>query len=195
VVGGFPSAAVGIAVHKGVEFGLQFGGGAVCYLLHPGPIDPAGFVERNGQRFGRGLDMLDRTVALQSAAFKDRGFGRAFGFGVVGFEREQQRMVRVAEEGPEIIAPGERSVSADEGIVDGVEAPASIEDVVFGCVFELGIEDLAGGVAHGEHAADADAGGGGEVEGFESVAGADDDDAVALMRRLSRRRGRVEWAG
>ena len=103
-VGGLPCPAFRIAVDEAAEFALQEPGAAAGHLLHARPVDLAGFVQRDGERLGGRLDMLDRAVAFQRPALEDGGLGGAFGFGIVGFEREQERLVGVAREGLDVLA-------------------------------------------------------------------------------------------
>ena len=74
-------------------------------------MNPAGLVERNGERLGGGLDMLGRLVALQRAPLEDGGLGGALGLGVVVFKGEQEGLVGVAGKGPDVFAGGEGAVA------------------------------------------------------------------------------------
>jgi len=46
--------------------------------------------------------MLHGAVMFEGPALEDGGLGGAFGFGIVGFEREQKRVVRIARESLEV---------------------------------------------------------------------------------------------
>ena len=43
--------------------------------------------------------MFDGSVMFERPALEDGGFGGAFGFGIIGFERKKERMIRIAREG------------------------------------------------------------------------------------------------
>ncbi len=43
---------------------------------------------------------------FERAALEDGRLGGAFGFGIVGFEREQERMIRIAREGLDVFFRG-----------------------------------------------------------------------------------------
>jgi hypothetical protein len=46
--------------------------------------------------------MFDGTVMFERPALEDGGFGGAFGFGIIGFEREEKRMIGIAREGLDV---------------------------------------------------------------------------------------------
>jgi hypothetical protein len=82
----FPAAAFGIAIDEAANFALQLPSGATGDLLHSLPVDLAGLVERDGERFSGRLDMLDRLVPFERAAFENGGLGSAIRCRVVVFE-------------------------------------------------------------------------------------------------------------
>ena len=178
-VGGFPFA-LGVAVDQAVQLALQLPGAMTRELLHERPVNPAGFIQRDGKRLGGGLDMLRRLVSLQRAPLEDGGFLRALRFGVVDFKREEEGLIGVRCEGAEIVAGGEGAVSCDKGIVDVVKKFSGLDDAFFRRIFKLGPEHQPHGVAHGHHSSDARGGRSRKAGGLEAVAVADDDCAIAL---------------
>ena len=97
---------------------------------------------------------LDWAVALERAALEDCGLGGVFGLGIVGFEREEQRVIGVAREGFEVLPRRQRSMPADEGIIKIVQEAAGLSNALVGRIVKLRLEDQADGIAHREHAAD-----------------------------------------
>ena len=79
---------------------LQGCGRPACKRRHAAPIKAAMFIERYGQSFGRGFDMLDGTITFQRPALEDRRFfGLAGGLVVAFFQRQQQRRVGIGRKG------------------------------------------------------------------------------------------------
>ena len=80
-------------------------------------MDFAGLVQRDGQRLGRRLDVLDRLVPLQRPPLENRRLGSPPCFRLVGFQRQQQRLVGIAREGLEVLARGQRAEAQNKGVV------------------------------------------------------------------------------
>ena len=179
-VGGLPAAAFGIAIDEAAKFVLQLPSGAAGDLLHPRPVDLAGLVERDGEGFGGRLDMLDRPVPFERPPFENGGLGGASRFRVVVFEREQKRLVGVARESLDVVAGRDGTEPAGEGVIDSVEPPPGLDDLVLGRIVKLGLEHAPCGVAHAQHAANARGNPLGQVGGFKALAGADDKSAALL---------------
>jgi hypothetical protein len=69
-------------------------------------MDGAGLIQRHSERLGRRIDMRDRLVALQCPPLENRRFSGATGFGIEVFERQQNRVIRIAREGLDVVAAG-----------------------------------------------------------------------------------------
>ena len=80
--------ALRIAIDQAAQLALQRPRGAARHLLHARPVDLAGFVQGNGERFRRRLDMRDRVIALQRPPLEDGGLRGALGLGIVVFKGE-----------------------------------------------------------------------------------------------------------
>ena len=150
---------------------------------HALPVDSAGLVKGNRQRLGGGLDMLLRLVALQRAPLEDGGPGRALMLGVVVFEREEEGLIGVSGERPQVLARGKRAVAVSEGVVEAAQQLPRLDDALFGRVFELGLKDQAHSVADRHHPAHAGGRVGREGRRLEAVAVAHDKCAVAAGRK------------
>ena len=99
--------------------------------------------------------MLDGAVAFERPALEDRRFGSAFGFWIVGFEREQERVIGIAREGLEVLFQGQRPMPAHETVVGAVEQLSRFENAIFWLVVELSLEDEPDGVPDRKHSAHA----------------------------------------
>jgi hypothetical protein len=143
-------------------------------------VDLARLVERDGEGFGGRLDMLDRPVPFERPPFENGSLGGAIRCRVVVFEREQERLVGVARERLDVVAGEDGTEAAGEGVIDNVEPPPCLDDLVLGCIVKLGLEHAPCGVAHAQHAAHAHGNPLRQVGGFKALAGADDKSAALL---------------
>ena len=95
-----------VRIDEAAKLVLQEPGRTACHLFHAGPVDLAGFVQRNGEGFGGGFDVVYGAVTVERPAFEDGGLGGAFGVGIVSFEREKKRVIGVARESLDVLLRG-----------------------------------------------------------------------------------------
>lgn len=65
--------------------------------------------------------MLHGAVMFERPALEDGGFGGAFGFGIIGFEREQERVIGVTREGLDVFFCRQRPMPPDEMVIGAIE--------------------------------------------------------------------------
>src|SRR5580704_9892196 len=91
------------------------------------------------------------AVFLKGSSGENSGFGGALVFGVIVFEREEEGLVRIAGEGPYILAGGEGTVIADETVVDFIEELAGFRNLLLRRVLKLSSKHEPHGIAHVHH--------------------------------------------
>ena len=157
-IGSLPCSAFGISVGKRSKFVLQLRSTSPGERLHSRPIDLAGLVERYEKRFGRGLDALDRAIALQRAPIKNRSLRRPLCLRVEFFKRHQEGLVRIIGERFHVLPRAEGSEAGSEEIVGPIQMAACLGDGFIRRVGKLGAEHLAYRVTHLKHSANSCAG-------------------------------------
>ena len=118
-------------------------------------IDPAFFAQRHDQRLLRPARRLDRHPALDRPLAEDGRLGGGVVVVVVVLQREQERKIRVAGEGPDIRRRGDRTELIDKIVVVLVEPEPGGGDFVLAAILDLGAKAFARGITHVNQPADA----------------------------------------